>query len=247
MTVRYHSNMVSDETSRNGQSKSQFLKALETLREWILTGEVAPNQHLIEVDLAKALEVSRTTIRAVLLDLNKEGFITLEQNRGARVRSFTPEEAREVLVLRERLEGIAASLAAEAITAEEVEALDAIVEEMSIAETAPDPHTYAKLSRKFHGKVTEASRNPTLAKFIDQTRYQLVVRQFWNLDITHPRPESLDEHKAIVVALRGRDPLAAERIMRLHVSSARNALKLGVAEAEATLTEIPGALAQSEN
>lgn len=223
---------MSDESTDNGQSKSQFTRALETMHEWILTGTVVPNEHLIEVDLAKALEVSRTTIRAVLLDLNKEGFVTLEPNRGARVRSFTAEEAREILVLRERLEGVAAGLAAENLTPELLDRFESIIDEMALVEHVPDPEIYARLTRRFHATVAEAAGSPTLTKFIDQTRYQLVRRQFWNADIVHPRPESLDEHKAIVVALRGRDSLAAERIMRLHVSSARNSLTLGVAESD---------------
>jgi len=223
---------VSDGPEDNGQPPGPFHRAHRTLRAWILSGEVAPNQHLIEIDLAHALNVSRTTIRSVLLDLNKEGFVTLEPNRGARVRSFTPGEAREILIVRERLEGIAAGLAAENITDEILEKLDETVEEMAVADADHDPELHAKLSRRYHSLVVEAARNRMVAKFIEQTRYPLVVRQFWNLEIDHPRPESLDEHKAILIALRSGDASAAERMMRLHVSSARNALKLGVAEAE---------------
>lgn len=224
--------MATDESTDKGQPQSQFLRAVGTLREWILEGKVVPNQHLIEIDLAQSLKVSRTTIRAVLLDLNKEGFVTFESNRGARVRSFTTEEAREILTVRERLEGIAAGLAAENITPADLEELHEVVKQMAIAEGVPEPQTYASLSRRFHTLIVQAARNRTVAKFIDQTRYQLVVRQFWNLEIAHPRPESLDEHRAILVAVRSGDSVAAERMMRLHVSSARSALKHGVAKAQ---------------
>jgi len=224
--------LVLDGSGDTGELKGPFHRAHGTLREWILSGEVAPNQHLIEIDLAQSLDVSRTTIRSVLLDLNKEGFVTLEPNRGARVRSFTPEEAREILIVRERLEGIAAGLAAENITKELLNDLDEVVEEMAAADADHDPQTHAKLSRQYHSLVVNAAKNRMVARFIDQTRYPLVVRQFWNLEIQHPRPESLDEHRAILTAIRGGDSMAAERMMRLHVSSARNALKLGVAESE---------------
>jgi DNA-binding GntR family transcriptional regulator len=218
--------------SGNGQPSSQFHRANEALREWILAGKVAPNEHLTEIDLAQALEVSRTTVRAVLLDLKNEGFVTLEPNRGARVRSFGPEEAREILMVRERLEGIAAGLAAENVLPEELDAFDDVIARMAEAEMTEDPETYADLSRRFHTLIVHAARNRTVARFIEQTRYQLVVRQFWNRDIAHPRPESLDEHKAILVAVRSGDSVAAERMMRLHVSSARSALTLGVAESQ---------------
>lgn len=222
---------VLDNSQSNGRAKGQFHRALEELRQWIIIGNVSPDQHLIEMELAQALEVSRTTIRAVLLDLNKEGFVTLEQNRGARVRSFTPEEAREILVARERLEGVAAALAAENINEEQLARLDAVLGDMADTEKV-DPEAYAEHNRRFHSLLLEAASNRTIAKFIEQTRYQLVVRQFWNLDIVHPRPESLDEHKAILLALKARNGDAAELMMRIHVSSARAALKLGVTEQE---------------
>lgn len=221
---------MSEESQDNGQRKSQFYRALEELREWILAGEVVPGQRLIEIELAQALEVSRTTIRAVLLDLNKEGFVTLEPNRGARVRSFTREEAQEILIARERLEGIAAALAAENISEEKLGELENVVGDMANAAEAHEPQIYADHSRRFHSLVVQAASNRTIAKFIEQTRYQLVVRQFWNLEIIHPRPESVDEHRAILVALRAGDSHAAELMMRLHVSNARDALKLGVPE-----------------
>lgn len=228
---------MSENSQQDGQAKGQFHRALEELREWIVTGKVVPDQHLIEVELAQALEVSRTTIRAVLLDLNKEGFVTLEHNRGARVRSFTPEEAREILVARERLEGVAAALAAENISNGELEELESVFRAMVSAEQAHEPQVYADYSRRFHSLVVSAAKNRTISKFIEQTRYQLVVRQFWNVDIIHPRPESLDEHRAIVVALRAGDGDAAETMMRLHVSNARDALKLANAETEELAAE----------
>jgi DNA-binding GntR family transcriptional regulator len=69
---------VANGSADNGEAKGPFHRAHDTLKKWILSGEVSPNEHLIEIDLAQALDVSRTTIRSVLLDLNKEGFITLE-------------------------------------------------------------------------------------------------------------------------------------------------------------------------
>jgi DNA-binding GntR family transcriptional regulator len=234
-TARNGVTTVPDDASSNGAKMSQVSRALETVRDWILTGEVIPNDRLIEVELAKSLEVSRTTIRAVLLDLNKEGFVMLEQNRGARVRSFSPEEARDILILRERLEGIAASLAAENMSLDSVEELEGILDHMTVAKALPDPEAHAKLRQEFHAHISAGAQNPTLAKFIEQTRYQLVVRQFWDEEIPHPRPDSLNEHIAIAVAIRGRDPVAAERLMRLHLSNARNALRLNVAGAGAGL------------
>lgn len=146
------------------------------------------------------------------------------------MRAFSREEPHEILVARERLEGIAASLAAEHITDEEILELETVLENMAAADARPAPADHAEQTRRFHALIVQAAKNRTIARFIEQTRYQLVVRQFWNLEIVHPRPESLNEHRAILVALKARDGDAAELMMRLHVSSARDALKLGMAQ-----------------
>jgi len=222
---------LSDKTVNDAKRQSQFHRALHDLKGWIVDGKVTPNQHLTEADLAKSLAVSRTTVRSVLLDLDKDGFITLELNRGARVRSFTPEEAREILIARERIEGIAAALAAENRTSQQVLELEEILRSMTSAQAAQKPEEYSERSGRFHAIIVEAACNRTIARFIEQTRYQLVVRQFWNREIVHPRPESLSEHSAILVAIRAGESYAAESMMRLHVSNARDVLNFDVAEA----------------
>src|ERR1700744_5555514 len=106
------------------------LRAEDHLREAIVTGRLQPNERLVESDLARSLGVSRTLIRAALVGLEHEGLVEHERHRGARVRLVSESEAVEILETRSVLEGLAARLAAERATAEDIEELKGILADM---------------------------------------------------------------------------------------------------------------------
>jgi DNA-binding GntR family transcriptional regulator len=214
------------EVAATGKPMSRIAHAYEAVQEAIVEGRYKPDERLTEIGLAQSLGVSRSTLRAALVRLHYEGYLTLEPNRGAKVRAFTPTEAIEILQVRETLEAMAASLAAVNAFEDELAVLESIVVRMADVVDHRDRASYQRLNREFHATVVTASRNITLARTLAATRYPLVMGQFRSLASTHPRAESLKEHRAILVALRARDASAAERMMRLHVSAARNALTI---------------------
>lgn len=212
---------------------STVAKAYQALATAIRDGEFHPNQRLVENELTERLGVSRATLRAVFTRLHQEDYIVVEHNKGARVRAFTVDEALEILQTREILEGAAAGLAAGRITDDELRHLEEILTDMRVAASDRDGARYSKLNRRFHEVVVQASRQPTLIKFIKITPYPLVMRQFRNAQTVHPRTGSLEEHQAIFSALVVRNAVAAEATMRFHVSSARRALTLAGADTAA--------------
>src|SRR5947207_992484 len=92
-------------------ARGQLEYAYQRLKDAIANGIYMPNQRLIEAEVTQALGVSRTTLRAALIRLHQEGLVEIEVNRGARVRAFGLDEAVEILMVREVLEGLAAVLA----------------------------------------------------------------------------------------------------------------------------------------
>lgn len=97
---------------------------------------------------------------------------------------------------------------------------------MGDAEEARAEADYSRLNRRFHRQVRAMARQPILSGFVDVLVYPLVMRQFRDRTRTHPRANSLNEHRAIVAALKTRNPDAAAAAMRHHVASARRALLL---------------------
>ncbi|MDQ7904628.1 GntR family transcriptional regulator [Phytohabitans sp. ZYX-F-186] len=205
------------------------LRARRELAAAIRRGDYQPNQRLIESELTATLGISRPTLRAVFVALEQENYISLERNRGARVRQFSPAEAIEILETREILESAAAGLAAARILPQECDRLDTIIEQMIEMDRTGNGRQYSAYNREFHALIITAARQPTLSRFISATPYPLVMSQYRNQATRHPRDGSLREHQAILAALRTNNRLAAEAAMRHHLAATRRALTIKTA------------------
>ncbi|MFG2593136.1 GntR family transcriptional regulator [Streptomyces sp. NPDC048438] len=205
---------------------TRYSHAYEGLRSLLLSGSIAPDTRLTEADLTRMFDVSRSTMRTALARLTQEGYVTGEVNRGVRTRSFSVEEAADILEAREILEAALAGKAAERATAEEIEELRRTLQGMEEAQSRGDQDAYSQGNRSFHQQIKHAAHQKTLARAYDTLLYPLVMRQYRNLSAQHPRSGSLEEHQAIFLAIVTRNPDAALAAMRHHVGSARRALLL---------------------
>lgn len=213
--------------SENRISATRYSRAYDELRSLLLSGSIEPNTRLTEADLTRMFNVSRSTMRAVLVHLTQEGYVTSEVNRGVRTRSFSPEEATDILEARETLESALAGKAAERATAEEIRELRGTLDAMADAQSRGDQVAYSQGNRRFHQQVKAAAHQKTLAQAYDTLLYPLVMRQYRNVSAHHPRAGSFEEHQAILLAIVTRNPEAAIAAMRHHVAAARHALVLG--------------------
>jgi DNA-binding GntR family transcriptional regulator len=202
------------------------LRARRELAAAIRRGDYKPNQRLVESELTAALGISRPSLRAVFIALEQENYITLERNRGAKVRQFSPDEAIEILQAREIMEAALTGLAATKITEEECDRLDAIMKQMVEFDRLGEGQRYSACNKEFHALVLTAAHQPTLSQFLAATPYPLVMSQYRDLLTRHPREGSLREHQAILAALRIGNSIAAEAAMRHHLAAARRALTL---------------------
>jgi DNA-binding GntR family transcriptional regulator len=85
----------------------------DSLRERILAGELKPGTPLREEALSREYDVARHSLRSALRTLQGEGIVEIEPNRGARVKSLSPEDVRGLSELRLALEVEAARVALE--------------------------------------------------------------------------------------------------------------------------------------
>ena len=175
--------------------------------------------------MTQALGVSRATLRAALIRLHHEGLVEIEVNRGARVRAFSLEEAVAILQVREVLEGLAAVLAVEKATPEDIRALRAVVAEMEEALAVDDVRRYARLNHQFHTIILDAAGNEIVQRFLGSLQYPLLRYQFGSILVPGRKDASLAEHQAILAALERRDPETLERAARRHVALVREAVQ----------------------
>jgi DNA-binding GntR family transcriptional regulator len=194
------------------------------LKDAIMNGVYMPNQRLIEAEVTQALGVSRTTLRAALIRLHEEGLVEIEVNRGARVRAFSLDEAAQILLVREVLEGLAAVIAIERMSLEDLDTLRSVVAEMEVALDADDVMRYAALNGRFHKIILDAADHEIVTRFLGSLQYPLIRYQFGSILVPGRRDQSLAEHQAILAALERKDAVELERVARLHVANVREAV-----------------------
>jgi DNA-binding GntR family transcriptional regulator len=194
------------------------------LRDLIYSGELMPNEHLVEADLAQRLDVSRAIVRSALLRLGQDGVVILTPHRGARVRVVTDAEAVEILQARAVLEALTASEAAKRATAKEIAGLRRILGGMSRKLDEGDLLGYSEGNATLHAAIIEAARHETAARLITGLRAQLVRFQFRTILLPGRPQHSLAEHTAIVDAIAAHDSDAADAAMRRHLGQVSSAL-----------------------
>ena len=200
-------------------------RAEDRLRDEIVNGRLQPNERLIESDLARFLGVSRTVVRAALVRLEHEGLVEHERNRGSRVRFVELSEAVEIQEARAVLEGLAARLAAQRATPDDVESLKAILGEMQRLREADDLLGVSNENAKLHRRLLEISGHATASRLIATLNSQIVRFQYRTILLPGRGELSAAEHAAIVDAIAAGDGDAAEDAMRAHLSHIADALR----------------------
>lgn len=196
----------------------------DQLRQAIVTGNLVPHQRLIEADLTEAYDASRGEVRLALNDLINEGLVERIPNRGARVRKVSLEEAIEITEVRGAIESLCAWKAAEKLTDEQSEELQAIGADMQTAVDRGARDEYSKLNRKLHTLIINVADQATAAETIARLRGQAIHYHF-QLSTQQDRPhESLPQHLAIIDAIRARNPQAAATAMQTHLRSVAQAI-----------------------
>jgi DNA-binding GntR family transcriptional regulator len=178
----------------------------ETLRSDILSGALKPGEHLRQSALAAGLQVSVSPVREALRDLAAEGYVRFDPRRGATVRMVDLTEFLEIRMLLETVEPLAARLATERITAEELGRMRSLQARLELART---PEEYTPLNTAFHDVLTAATRSPRLQAFLESLNgsSQLVVTAALDA-VPHRLEQAVAEHRPILEALATRDPEA---------------------------------------
>ncbi len=138
------------------------------LREWIVGGELPPEQRVAEIPIAERLGVSRTPVRQALAVLAREGLLSPAGKRGYLVRAFSEKEIFDAIEFRGVLEGMGGRLLAEqGLTPALERRLRALVTEggeivrREVYELADDSQ-WAGINSAFHQEIVEASGNRAL-------------------------------------------------------------------------------------
>lgn len=190
------------------------------LRDDILAGVLPPGAPLVQSEIAQALGVSVTPVREALRRLESAGLVSYELHVGATVTQIGDGALEELYLLRARVEGLAARLAAGRWKDDQLDEVTAIQARMRTLPLASATQL-AEGSRELHEAI---ARIGGPAYILGQIRSIWerspidVSRTIWN--DPHFARQEIETHEAIIDAIRRRDEDAAESLMASHITEA---------------------------
>jgi DNA-binding GntR family transcriptional regulator len=204
-------------------TKSDF--AYQRVRDRILSGELGPGAVIHQALLAKEIGISTTSLREALRRLMQQGLVELDAHRDARVTQLDAEEARNLLEVRGSLDPMAASLAAERRTRQDLAEMGASLEGLEALPSNPSV-TQLIAHRRFHSAVYRASHNALLIEMLDglwdtgdrYRRHGLQVERS-----AEERADKSHEHTLLFQAIDEGDAETAAEVMRAHIQTSLGA------------------------
>ncbi|MDQ3380764.1 MAG: GntR family transcriptional regulator [Actinomycetota bacterium] len=197
--------------------RTLWQRAHEHLRDEIISGSLTPGTELNEVTLAELLGVSRGPIREALGRLAIEGLVTIRPRRGAVVRALSNEEFIEAYQVREALEMMAVRLAVPKLTAEDLAAMESLIEEMALHAEAGDVPRFFEANTEFHQRFFRAADNRMLAELYRQLRGQIDRHRLRSLELRGDLRRSIVEHRAVLWAAAKGDVERAVHLTSEHI------------------------------
>lgn len=208
-----------------GTEKSLRGQVFDKIRSDILNGKYKRGEELVESSIGKELGISRTPVREAIRQLELEGLVQLVPNKGAFVTGISEKDVRDIYLIRARLEGLAARMAAKNITPE---LLDVMEETVVLSEYHAKKEHYeqvCEMDSKFHKLLYKASGSRILEHTL--TDFHQYVQRVRMASIMKKRrmEKSNDEHDAILTAIREHDEEKAELVATRHISNTVENLK----------------------
>jgi len=199
--------------------------AYELVREQVLRGDLVPGAVIPQAALARELGVSTTPLREALRRLMTEGLVELDAHRDARVTRLTVEEARDLIEIRRSLDPLAAGLAAERRTRDDLALIRQAADELQPLRTDPGPAELLT-HRRFHVAIYSASHNQLLVQSLDglwdkADRYRRLALEDGRTEEDLHRTHT--EHLTLVDAIAAGDSRTATEVMLAHVEASLGA------------------------
>jgi len=202
--------------------------AADWIAAHIISGDIKPGEKLTETGLAERMGISRSPVREALQALSRDGLITVEPRRGARVNRLDARDAADLYACRLLLEPPATAQTAQGLTSATAEQLDATFARMAAAVAARDTMDYVDALKHYNATVLAACPNRTLSDYA-QSSWRSALR-YWDLLVrgsdNYPA-ESLARNQNLHAAIRARNPARAAQASTDILEHGRDAM-LGI-------------------
>jgi DNA-binding GntR family transcriptional regulator len=191
----------------------------EVLREKILTVQLKPGESINERWLADWLGVSRTPIREAINRLSANGLIAIVPNVGTSVSLINVARVQEFNLIRTSLESMIVRLAAEKFDDVCAIALRDLIDRQIATLSEPDLVENIAVDSQFHRAIAEISGLTETWSILQHVMDEILRVRHLSVRLPRPLREPIDEHVAILNALKTKDPDLCERAMKNHLDS----------------------------
>lgn len=190
-----------------------------SIRAAILSGRLAPGERLREEPLASSLQVSRGPVREAIVQLEREGLVIVQRNRGTFVARLSREDLEEVYSLRRQIEPLAVRRAMQYADAVQLNELQTIVDTMAAYGARGITETEAAaLDLRFHDRIYQASKHRRLTDVWNMMQAQihilLLTRNVVDSDF---RDYAVKSHQEILDAIRNKQEALALDLIEDHL------------------------------
>lgn len=190
---------------------------LEKMRGAIFSAHFKPGERLVERNLCEQLDVSRSVVREVLRHLETEGLVELIAHHGPVVATLDANRAAQVYEIRALLEGQAARVCAEKASDEAIAQLDALNQRTQEAFRAADFHEVMLRTTAFYEALFNATGMTVAWDIVQSLNARINRLRAMTISSSGRSAEAAEEMERIMLALRQRDPQAAQDASQAHV------------------------------
>jgi GntR family transcriptional regulator, rspAB operon transcriptional repressor len=202
---------------------ARFLRPLDfaydDVKRRILLNELKPGEVLTELGLAGELRCSQGTIRESLFRLQEDGLVTRAGRRGTTVTRLDPDEAREILALRRRIEMRGALRAAPATDGAALERLNELQTSMDLAAREGNEFRLTLLDISFHQAVFALSGLEALEQILMRCMLHSHRWRLWSPGNRRPLAETAARHRLIIARLASQDAVGLAEVIGEHIDT----------------------------
>jgi len=204
--------------------------AADTLRQAIITGQLAPGERIVEHSLAKQLGVGRPSLREALILLAAEKLVTITPNRGPTVAIISRADAERIQDVITLLVVQAAGRSAVSSDESHVERMRKAVKEFGRASSSRDLPGVTRAGVGFYVAMLQGSGNPIILELLGNLSARINVLRYRSMARRGRAAQVLSEIKAILEAIERRDPEKARAAAAEHLRNATAATLQALAE-----------------
>ena len=206
--------------------------AYETLKHAIITGELPAGSRIVETEYAERMHISRTPLREALRKLERDGLVEYMLRRGVVVRAFTIADVEEIYTIRNALEMLTLPAIIQNATAEDIQRLRGILDEMDPLNERNDIQSLSPRARSFHAELTALCGQKRIIRAIASQDDYIIRFSQMSIAKENRRIASHQEHHRLVDYVEARDLENFEKLMRKHIERSKETCLLALEESK---------------